>query len=130
MVGDGRPRHRLPDAGKVLSLHITRLAQDGKGKAPIEVPRSFLAGHAISHGVVRLCDDAEVTLRLGLAEGIESALAVTTAFARAADPCREPVWAALSASTLGNLPVLPSLESLVTYADRGPAGEHPAGRVA
>jgi hypothetical protein len=118
-------------ADRVLSLHITRLAPDGSDKAPLPKSqrRSFFAGYPIKNGIIRLCDDAEVTLRLGVAEGIETALAVTTAFRRG-EGRFESVWAALSATNLAYLPVLHGIETLIVYGDRGQAGETAAERLA
>jgi putative DNA primase/helicase len=119
------------DASRILSLHFTRLRSDGLGKAPLpkSEQRSYLAGFAKQGGVIRLCDDADVTRRIGVAEGIETSLSVTTAFCR--DEGRfEPVWAALDAGNLGGLPHVPGIETLVIYADRGPAGEQNADKLA
>jgi putative DNA primase/helicase len=119
------------DAHRILTLHLTRLAADGAGKAPLpkREQRSYLAGLPKKGGVIRLCDDADVTLRLGLAEGVETALSLTTTFRR--DRNRfEPVWAALDAGNLGALPVVSGLETLVIYADRGEAGEQAANALA
>jgi putative DNA primase/helicase len=119
------------DASCILSLHFTRLRSDGLGKAPLpkSQQRSYLAGFAKQGGVIRLCDDADVTRRIGVAEGIETALSVTTAFRR--DEGRfEPVWAALDAGNLGGLPHVPGIETLAIYADRGPAGEQNADKLA
>jgi Toprim domain-containing protein len=120
------------DAGRVLSLHFTRLAPDGRGKAPVPKAeqRRFLAGYSTANGVVRLCGDADVTLRLGIAEGIETAAAVTTALEDGSPGgYYEPVWAALSAGNLARLPIVLGIETLVVYADRGPAGEKAAAKL-
>jgi len=119
------------DAQRILTLHLTRLAADGAGKAPLpkHEQRSYLAGLPKKGGVIRLCNDADLTLRLGLAEGVETALSITTTFWR--DRNRfEPVWAALDAGNLGALPVVGGLESLVIYADHGEAGEQAANALA
>ncbi len=63
--------------GEPISLHFTMLNKDGTDKAPIDRPRRLLAGHRKSGGVIRLTDDCDVERHLGIAEGIESALAVT-----------------------------------------------------
>ncbi len=60
--------------GEPMSLHFTRLARDGQGKAPVDKPRLLLAGHAKAGGVVRLTGDDEVTSSLGLGEGFETCL--------------------------------------------------------
>jgi Toprim domain len=117
------------DASRVLTLHFTDLLPDGSGKAPITPAKRTLKGCPTKGGVVRLTDDAEVMLRLGIAEGIETSLSVMTAFQR--DESRvEHVWCALNAGNLGDLPVVPGIETLVIYADRGRAGEHAADKLA
>lgn len=109
------------DARCIQSLHFTRLRPDGSGR----LDRSYLAGCPKKGGVIRLSDDTEVTLALGLAEGIETALAVRTAFWR--DEARHvSVWSALDAGNLAELPVVPGIETLTIYADAGPAGENAA----
>jgi hypothetical protein len=119
------------DVSRVLSLHFTRLAPDGQAKAPLpkDEQRSFLAGFPIKGGIIRLCDDADVTLRVGLGEGIETSLSITTTYRR--DEGRfEPVWAASSATNMAALAVPDSIETLVVYADRGQAGEAAADTLA
>jgi putative DNA primase/helicase len=90
------------------------LRPDGRGKA--EDARPFLRGCPTRGGVVRLVDDTDVTDRLGLAEGVESALAVMSGFARSGYVV-PPIWAALSAGNLARLPVLPGIEVLNIFAD-------------
>jgi hypothetical protein len=117
------------DASRVLTLHFTDLLPDGSGKAPTAPVKRTAKGCPTKGGVVRLTDDAEVTLRLGIAEGIETSLSVMTAFQR--DESRiEHVWCALNAGNLGDLPVVPGIETLVIYADRGRAGEQAADKLA
>src|SRR5262245_6709006 len=110
------------DGSEVMSLHFTRPKPDGTGKAPLpkHEQRSYLAGFPKKGGVIRLCDDAEVDLRLGLGEGVETSLSVFTSFQRAG--WFQPVWAALDAGNLGELPVVDGVEMLVIYGDPGPAG--------
>ncbi len=99
------------DVSRVLGLQFTPLKPDGsRGQ------RTFLRGSKVGGGVVRLIDDAEVTLSLGLAEGVESALSVMTSMKRA-NRIVLPVWSALSAGNLSRLPVLPTIEKLSIYSD-------------
>jgi hypothetical protein len=117
------------DANRALTIHFTDLLPDGSGKAPVTPAKRTLKGYPTKGGVIRLTDDAEVTLRLGIAEGIETALSVMSAFLR--DEGRvEPVWTALNAGNMGDLPVVPGIETLVIYADHGPAGEKAANKLA
>jgi putative DNA primase/helicase len=100
--------------GKPLSLHFTRLAADGCGKAGTDQDRLLLKGHRKAGGVVRLWPDEAVTTSLGLAEGIESALAAAHGFT--------PVWAAIDAGNMAALPVLAGIESLTLFIDHDAAG--------
>lgn len=115
-----RGRERLPamlalmsDAGSAApcGVHRTFLAPDGNGKAPGQA--KMMAGRA---GVIRLVPDAEVTQGLGIAEGIETALAVMQRMDW------RPVWAATSAGAIARLPVLPGIGALTIFADRDGAG--------
>jgi hypothetical protein len=67
-------------------------------------------------GVIRLVPEEDVATGLGLAEGIETALAVMQ---RAG---WSPVWAANSAGAMDRFPVLPGIESLTIFADADGAG--------
>lgn len=96
-----------------LTLHRTWIRADGN-KADVDRPRMLLAGHRKEGGVVRLWGDEAVTLGLGIAEGIESALSLAHAF--------QPVWCAVDAGNLGKFPVLAGVESLTIAADGDPAG--------
>lgn len=104
-----------------LTLHRTWIKPDGS-KADISRPRMLLAGHRKEGGVVRLWSDEEVTLGLGIAEGIESALSLAHAI--------QPVWCAVDAGNLGKFPVLPGIESLTIAADGDPAGKVAASKCA
>lgn len=99
--------------GQPLTLHRTWIRADGS-KADIDPPRMLLGGHRKAGGVVRLWPDEAVTIGLGIAEGIETALSLAHAFS--------PVWACIDASNLATTPVLNGLESLVIAADNDPAG--------
>lgn len=114
---------RITDAitGEPLSLHFTRIRADGQGKAPVEPQRLFLKGHVKGGGVARLCPDSATDGALAVAEGIETALA----FHRMTGL---PVWAALDAGNLANLPILPDTR-LTVAADHDPAGLKAADRL-
>lgn len=102
-----------PITGAPRGVHRTFLAGDGSGKAPGPMPAKMMAGPA---GVVRLVPDAEVTLGLGLTEGIENALAVMQRYRWG------PVWAAGSAGGIASFPVLPGVEALTVFADADDSG--------
>jgi len=108
------------DDSRLLGLHLTVMTETGKGKSELE-PRKWMRGRK-SGGVVRLCPDEDVTVSLGVTEGIETGLAVIgSGWA--------PVWAALDAGNLGALPVLRPLV-LTVFADQDAAGAKAAERLA
>ncbi len=98
-----------PRTNKPVGIHRTFLLPDGSAKAPIENPRQML-GRA---GIIRLTDDAEVELGLGICEGIETGLAVMAAGWR-------PIWACSSLGALRRFPVLAGIEHLSIFADPKP----------
>jgi putative DNA primase/helicase len=99
---------------KPMSLHFTRLASDGRGKAGTERDKTLLKYHRKAGGVIRLWPDTDVRYGLGIAEGIETALSAGHAFT--------PVWATVDAGNMAAFPVLPGIESLVIFADNDAAG--------
>ena len=99
--------------GQPLTLHRTWIQRDG-AKAPLDPPRMYLGGHRKAGGVVRLWPDESVTMGLGIAEGIESALSLAHAY--------QPVWACLDAGNMAALPVLAGIESLMIAADHDKVG--------
>jgi hypothetical protein len=101
-----------PASNEPCGAHMTYLSADGGGKAEGE-RKKIMLGRV---GVIRLVPDAEVTLGLGLAEGIETALAVTQRFGWS------PVWAATSAGAIRAFPRLAGIEALTIFADQDAAG--------
>lgn len=95
------------------SLHRTWIRPDGT-KANVDPPRLLLGGHRKAGTVCRLWPDEAVTLGLGVAEGVETALSLAHAF--------RPVWACIDAGNLAALPVLDGIESLTIAADADDAG--------
>ncbi len=79
---------QYPD-GRDASIHRTYLTENGQ-KAPVPQPKKLMVGRAAVTGCVRL---GEPGMKLGIAEGIETALAASTHF-------NTPVWAATSAALL------------------------------
>ncbi|MBP0629987.1 toprim domain-containing protein [Cupriavidus sp. AcVe19-1a] len=106
---------RITDAmtRKPMSLHRTWIQANGR-KAEVDPPRLLLAGHRKQGGVIRLWPDEAVTVGLGIAEGIETALSMAWAYA--------PVWSCIDAGNMDAFPYLPGVESLVIGADQEPAG--------
>jgi putative DNA primase/helicase len=98
--------------GQHLSLHRTWVTPTGK--ANIETPRLPLWNHSTKGGCIRLWPDEGVTLGLGIAEGIETALSLAWAYA--------PVWATIDAGHISRFPVLDGIETLVIAQDQDPAG--------
>ena len=101
-------------SGKPISLHFTRLALDGRGKAGTTQDKILLAGHRKRGGCIRLWPDDTVTHGLALTEGIETGLAVAHAYA--------PTWAAIDCSNLASFPILDDVESLTIFADHDQPG--------
>jgi hypothetical protein len=109
-----------PVTGEPCGVHRTFLARDGSGKAPIGgkgEPAKMMAGAA---GVVRLVPDEGVTIGLGLAEGIETALSVMQGYGW------RPVWAATSAGMIRTFPTLAGIDALTIFADADGAGRDAA----
>jgi putative DNA primase/helicase len=102
----------VPASGEWSGVHVTYLAPSGAGKAAGDRSKIML-GNA---GVIRLVPDEEVSLGLGLAEGIETALAVMQRAGWL------PVWAAGSAGLIRSFPMLPGIEALTVFADADGAG--------
>lgn len=109
-----------PDADRGCGVHVTYLRPDGTGKATGDRPKVMLG----NPGIIRLVADAEVTLGLGIAEGIEPGLAIMQ---RAG---WRPVWAAASAGGIQRFPVLPGIEALTLFCDAGDGGRRPGLRAA
>jgi putative DNA primase/helicase len=101
---------RVEDAAAGIGVHLTWLALDGGRWRRTE--RRYLG--AKGGGVVRLWPDEAVDVALGVAEGIETALAAAHAF--------RPVWACMDAGNLAALPVLPGIGALTVFADHDANG--------
>jgi hypothetical protein len=95
-----------PATAEPVGVHRTFLRPDGLGKAEGQA-KMMLGGS----GVVRLSPDDEVTIGLGLAEGIETALSVMQ------EAGWSPVWACGSAGAISTFPALPGIEALTIFAD-------------
>jgi putative DNA primase/helicase len=100
--------------GTPLSLHFTRLAADGCGKAGTDQDKLLLKGHRKSGGVIRLWPDDAVNAGLGIGEGISTCLAAAHGFT--------PMWCVIDAGNLARFPILPGIEALTIFADNDPAG--------
>lgn len=105
-----------------MTAHRTWVASDGSGKAALERPRLLWPGLPKAGGCIRLWPDAEVTMGLCVAEGVESALAAARGFGSA--------WAALDAGNLAEFPMLAGIDALTIVADHDAAGRAAAERCA
>lgn len=101
-----------PETGEPVGIHRTYLRPDGAGKVEHGTAKMML-GNA---GVIRLVEDTEVTMGLGIAEGIETGLGIMQIAGW------RPVWACASAGGIAKFPVLPGIECLTLFADRDDAG--------
>lgn len=96
-------------AGKPATLHRTYLRADGTGKADVPAPRRTSHGLTIPKGAaIRL---AAVETRMGIAEGIETAMAATILFGL-------PVWCALNAGNLSAWNPPDGIDEVVIFADK------------
>lgn len=91
--------------GKVVTIHRTWV--QGGAKAPVDSPRKMAPGPQCGHGAVRLAEPGAV---LGIAEGIETAMAASAQF-------DVPTWAALSAGSLQEFDWPEGVEELVIFID-------------
>ncbi|MBZ9884803.1 toprim domain-containing protein [Mesorhizobium sp. CA10] len=107
------------ETGEPMTLAFVRLDPQTGRKAEMVGAKSSLSGHRKSGGVVRLSRAVEVGGRLGVAEGIETAMTVIA-------EGHGPVWAALGADNLKRL--LPSVKfgELVIWGDNDQAGRNAA----
>ena len=96
-----------PVTGTPCGLHRTFLRPGGGAKAEV-TPAKMMLGLA---GVMRLSPDDQVTSGLGIAEGIETALAIMQ------HAGWRPVWAAGSSTGITKFPVLPGIEALTMFPD-------------
>lgn len=109
---------RLPNGDRAPGIHRTFLLDDGSAKA---APGKKMLG-TVRDGVVRLFRIPEDG-HIGIAEGIETALAAHALFGTA-------VWAALSADGLARFQWPEDIRRVTIYADVGEAGRQSAATLA
>lgn len=102
------------------AVHRTALTSDGF-KVKVE-GKDRLALGPIAGGAIKITPDADVTLALGIGEGIESTLSLRDLPEFGASP----VWSLLTAGGVAGFPVLSGIEALWIAVDRDPAGERAA----
>ncbi|WP_141313074.1 DUF7146 domain-containing protein, partial [Novacetimonas hansenii] len=99
--------------GRVTGVHRTWLARDGRGKAPVQIPRRAmgdLLGHAVRFGA------ASDVLAAG--EGVETVLSLREVMPDL------PLAACLSSAHLAAMTFPPTLRRLYVLRDDDPAGDH------
>jgi hypothetical protein len=98
-----------PITNDPVGIHRTFLNPDGK-----KIERKMLG----RQGVVRITPDEDVTYGLGIAEGVEDALAVALNWG--------PAWAATSSGAIERFPVLSGIDCINIFADADAAGQKAA----
>ena len=122
-----------PFAGTFRTPAMVCLVRDVVTNAPKAIHRTALSlegrkvevgGHdrqslgPVSGGAIKLAPDDDVTLCLGVAEGVESALSLRVLPEFGASP----VWSLISAGGIERLPALVGIEALWIAVDHDPAG--------
>jgi putative DNA primase/helicase len=103
---------RVTDAsGKPATIHKTYITADGM-KAPVEKVRMFCAGSVPAGGAVRLASHGPV---LGIAEGIETAIAAMKLFSI-------PTWSALNAGGIEKFEPPAETNRLTIFGDNDQNG--------
>jgi hypothetical protein len=99
--------------GAPVTVHRTYLTPNGC-KAPVPAPKKLMGypGHRLVGGAIRLFSPGPV---LGVAEGIETALAVHLSTGM-------PVWSAVSANLLERMEPPAQTSLVVVWADRDRSG--------
>jgi hypothetical protein len=98
---------------------IHRTALDLSGNKITIARKDRMALGPIAGGAIKLTADEDVTIALGIAEGIETALSLQ----RLPEWTGSPVWSLISASGLRQFPLLSGIETLAIAADHDMAGE-------
>jgi putative DNA primase/helicase len=116
------PGHRTPamialvrDIHSNSPIGIHRTGIDELGRKHTIDGKDRLALGSLKGGVVKLTPEADVTLGLGVGEGIETTLSLGVIWGG-------PVWACLNAGSLAQFPVLGGVDSLAVAVDSDEAG--------
>jgi hypothetical protein len=110
---------RWHDSGMIVALMTDPITGDGCG-----IHRTYLNADGTKRdrkmlglqGVIRLSADEDVTMGLGICEGVEDGLAALIMGFR-------PVWVATSAGGIERFPVLSGIEALTIFADSDERGQ-------
>ncbi|MCK2097120.1 DUF7146 domain-containing protein [Thauera aromatica] len=107
-------------AGRAVSMHRTYL-QEAR-KAPVPAPKKLMQGLPLAGAAIRL---TPVSATLGIAEGIETALAAAELF-------EVPVWSCISTSGVESFEPPEGVEHVIIFADHDAnfAGQAAAYRAA
>jgi putative DNA primase/helicase len=100
-----------PDGGRVATLHRTFLRPDGLAKAEMQSPRKLAPGSVPEGSAIRLGPVADA---LGVAEGIETALAASVLF-------ELPVWATVSSAMMEKWTPPAGVSEVCIFADNDAA---------
>lgn len=105
-------------AGKIGAVHRTWLARDAQEKAPVAPARKCWPGFA-GHFIPLWRGDTALSVKEANAAGLRETLVVTEGIedgltAAIADP-RFRVWAAISLSNIGNLPLPDCIDSVIIH---------------
>jgi hypothetical protein len=124
------------ELGHVLRWHergrmLVAMMTDARSGRPTGVHRTYLddAGSKLRRkmlgtmGVIRISPDEDVTLGLGIVEGIEKALAILL-------HGWAPIWCGTCAGGISGFPVLSGIESLTIFKDDDSAGKEAAAKCA
>jgi hypothetical protein len=95
------------ESNQPQAIHRTALDRTGK-----------MSLGPISGGAIKLTPDEAVTIALGIAEGVETALSMQ----RLPEWLGSPVWSVISASGIATFPLLAGIETLAISADNDGAG--------
>lgn len=107
------------------AIHRTALTADGK---PVEIGGTKrMALGPIGGGAVKLTPDENVTIALGIGEGIESTLSLLQL--SGGEWAGSPAWSLLNETGMRNFPLLAGIETLVIAVDNDPPGERAAREV-
>lgn len=107
-------------AGRAVSMHRTYI-QDGR-KAPVPAPKKLMQGFPLAGAAIRL---TPVSRTLGIAEGVETAIAAAELF-------EVPTWSCISASGIESFEPPAGVEHVIVFADNDAnfAGQAAAYRAA
>ena len=107
-------------AGRAVSMHRTYI-QDGR-KAPVPAPKKLMAGLPLAGAAIRL---TPVSRTMGIAEGVETALAASELF-------ELPTWSCVSTSGIESFEPPQGVEHVIVFADHDAnfAGQAAAYRAA